>query len=222
MVPKFSRRPADWLAAMPSARRVCSISSFISRAAPAAGADSADRAGGMKAVIVMSRIDRFGDFGLHFHRDLVGGQHVEARAAVAFAQREHGRQCRCSGVREQSIDPIFRDGELRIVVIIGVHRDSVGKCSKTRWKFEIRADHGAAASRTAERFEIMRSNRPDSAALPASARPRPSRIERLPSRVTSAGISWFRVSTMNSATRRVRDVSAGMRRFPYEKAGLIP
>jgi hypothetical protein len=38
MVPKFSRSPADWLAPMPSARRVCSTFSFIMRAAPAAAA----------------------------------------------------------------------------------------------------------------------------------------------------------------------------------------
>ncbi|MNC85159.1 hypothetical protein D3C83_07440 [compost metagenome] len=36
MVPKFSRRPADWLAPMPMARRVCSRLSPIMRAAPAA------------------------------------------------------------------------------------------------------------------------------------------------------------------------------------------
>jgi hypothetical protein len=39
IVPKFSRKPADWLAASPSARRTCSTSSFINRDAPAAAAN---------------------------------------------------------------------------------------------------------------------------------------------------------------------------------------
>ncbi len=38
MVPKFSRSPADWLAPMPSARRVCSTFKPSMRDAPAAAA----------------------------------------------------------------------------------------------------------------------------------------------------------------------------------------
>jgi len=46
----------------------------------------------------------------------------------------------------------------------------------------------------------LRTSWPDSATLPASASPMPSRMERLPRRTTSAGMSDARVPTMNSAT----------------------
>src|SRR6266545_4584024 len=66
-------------------------------------------------------------------------------------------------------------------------------------------------------FKYVRTICPDSAALPASARPRPSRIERLPKCITSRGMSRLFVRTMNSATSAVREEGEVMRGFRKEE-----
>ncbi len=109
----------------------------------------------MEAVIVMARVDRLRQLGLDFDRKLVSGQHVEPGAVVALAQREHRRQHGRGGVGKQSVDAVLGDRELRVVVIVGVHRDPVGERGETRGHFHISADHGAAfVGRKAERPEI--------------------------------------------------------------------
>ena len=56
-----------------------------------------------------------------------------------------------------------------------------------------------------ERYE--RTSLPDSAALPASASPMPSRIERFPRCITSRGIARGFTATTKRATSAVRDES---------------
>ena len=86
----------------------------------------------METVVVVARVDRLGDLGLDFHRDLVGGQHVEPGAVADLAQRQRRRQRRRGGVGEQPVDAVLGDRELGVVVIVGVDRDAVGEGGEAR------------------------------------------------------------------------------------------
>ncbi len=115
----------------------------------------ADRCGRMEAVVVVPGVDGLRQLGFRLDGKLVGGEHVQARAIVALAQRQHRRQRRGGGVREQAVDPVFGNGELRVVVIIGVDGDAVRERGEARRHFHGGTDDGRAlVGRNAERLEI--------------------------------------------------------------------
>ena len=76
--------------------------------------------------------------------------------AVALSQREHRGQRGRSRMREQAIHAILRDRQLRVVVVVGVDRDAVGKRRKARRQLERRSDDRAAAvGRAAKGAQIL-------------------------------------------------------------------
>ena len=73
-------------------------------------------------------------------------------------------------MREQSVNAVLGDGELRVVVIVGVDRHAVRKCRETRRQTRIAADDGAARIRgDAQRIEVAAD---DPAGLRSGARQR--------------------------------------------------
>src|SRR5690242_5630976 len=66
-----------------------------------------------------------------------------------------------------------------------------------------------ASDDDANELKYRRTNGPISETEPASAKPKPSRMDFRPSASTSAGISSYLVLTMNSATYFVRPGAAG-------------
>ena len=58
-------------------------------------------------------------------------------------------------MRQEPVHPVPGDGELRVVVIVGVYRDAVRKRGEAGRQFHAGADDGAAAlAAAAERFQI--------------------------------------------------------------------
>ena len=96
------------------------------------GADRAAGRGAVEALLVMARQDRLGHLAFDFDADLIRGHQVAAAPPVALGERQHRRQRRRGGMRQQAIDAILRHRELRVVVIVGVDRDPVGERCKTR------------------------------------------------------------------------------------------
>jgi len=86
---EFSRSPADWLAASPSARRVRSrIEAEAGERRPRRRRACRCR-GRVKAVLIVGRVDRLGDLGLDFDADLVRGEDVAPERPSRSPEREH-------------------------------------------------------------------------------------------------------------------------------------
>ncbi len=155
IVPKFSRRPGG-LARADAERAAGGLAIEPEEAGGSRG--SPDRPAGrraVEAVLVVPRQDRFGDLAFDFDADLVGGHHVPAAATIALRQRQHGRQRRRGRMREQSVDTVLRDRELRVVVVVGVYRETVRERGEARGQAHAGADHDAAVlARDAERREV--------------------------------------------------------------------
>ena len=117
--------------AMPSARRVCSTSRPMQSRRSRRGADRAHRGGRVKAVVVVARIDRFGDLASRLprrsdtrHEHVEPGRLSRSPSASAAGSDRRGR------MREQSVDAILGDRELRVVVVVGVDRDPFANAAK--------------------------------------------------------------------------------------------
>ena len=139
MEPKFSRRPPASAAAMP---RACAVFVGVQPAQFCAGggaAEGADGSGGVEAVVVVPGRDGLGDLAFDFDAHVIGREQVLPGAASRFAERERRRKHGDGGMREQSVDAIFGDGELRVVVIVGVDEDAVGEGGEARRRLSARS-----------------------------------------------------------------------------------
>ena len=100
------------------------------------GGGRANRAacrGAVKSLLVVTRQDRLRDLAFHLDADLIRRQKIAAAAPIALRERQHGRQRRRRGVRQESVHAILRGRELRVVVIVGVDRNAVRKrCEASR------------------------------------------------------------------------------------------
>jgi hypothetical protein len=111
----------------------------------------------VEPVLIVPWQDRFGHLAFDFDADLIGRHHVAAGKPVALGKRQHRRQCGRRRMREQAVHPILQDGELRIVVIVGVDRHTVGERREARrHRRAVAADDRAspAGPRQAERTKI--------------------------------------------------------------------
>ena len=99
----------------------------------------------MEAVLIVARRDRLRHFRFDLEADVVGQQQIFTRGVLGFRNRERGRQARCRRMRQQAIDAILRNRELRIVVVIRMHADAVRESCKTLRHMLRRADHGRVA-----------------------------------------------------------------------------
>src|SRR6185295_17006044 len=85
------------------------------------GADRAARRRAVKALLVMPGEDRLGHLAFDLDADLIGGHQVAAAPMIALGKRQHRWQCGGRRVGEQAVDAVFRDRELRVVVVVGVY-----------------------------------------------------------------------------------------------------
>ena len=108
------------------------------------GADRPTRRGAVKTLLIVPRQDRFGDFAFDFDADLIREHQIRSAAPVTLGEREHRRQRGRGRVREQAVDAVLGNRELRVVVIVGVNREAVGECGETRGHSQLAADNGAA------------------------------------------------------------------------------
>ena len=72
-----------------------------------------------------------------------------------------GDRRRRGRMRQQAVHAVLGDGELRVVVIVGVNRHAVRKCRETRRQTRSAADDGAAGlRRESERIEVAADDSP--------------------------------------------------------------
>ena len=90
--------------------------------------------GSVKSVLIVPWRDGFCNLALHFHANLVRQQQVLPASAGHFGRGQRGGKHTDRRVDQQAIDPVLRDSQLRVVEVIHVNRDPVGKCSKPGWK----------------------------------------------------------------------------------------
>ena len=84
-------------------------------------------------------------------------------------------------MRQQAVDAVLGRRELRVVEIVGVDRNAVGKSGEARVSFHGRSDDaGLACSVTPSDFTYCRTRGAMTDADPARARPKPSSIDFLP------------------------------------------
>ena len=103
-------------------------------------------AGGMKSVIVVAGIDRFGDFGLDFHAKVIRQHEILAGALGELADGEGGSERSDARMGQQAVDAILGHGKLRIVEIVGVNGNAIRKGGKPRRRLHARADNGGLAA----------------------------------------------------------------------------
>ena len=188
MVPKFSRRPADWLPAIDSARGGRLGVEAHELRGGGRGREGAAGGGGVEAGLVVPRVDRLGDLALHLDAEMVGEHHGGAARAGRLADGERGRKRRRGRMREEAVDAVRRHRELGVVVVVRMDADAVGEgrearrdlaaCCRSRWTGPAPRLRSARCRRTSS---------PLFATEPDSARPRPSRIDFLPRATTSGG-----------------------------------
>ena len=174
MVPKFSRRPADWLPAMRQrARGRLGVEAHQLRGRRRRREGAAGR-GGVEAGLVVARVDRLGDLALDLDAEMVGEHDVAAVGARRLADGERGRQRRRGRMRQEAVDAVRRDGELGVVIVVGMDADAVGEGGEARRDLEAGCrsrsrDRRRAQGRRGGGARARRSSRPS----PDSARPMP-------------------------------------------------
>ena len=72
---------------------------------------------------------------------MVGEHDVATALAQRLADGERGGQGRRRRMREQAIDPVGGDRELRVVIVVGVNSHAVGERREARRDLQVRADH---------------------------------------------------------------------------------
>ncbi len=96
-----------------------------------------------------------GDLALDFNAHVIGREQVLPGAASRLTQRECRRKHGDGGMREQSVDAILGDGELGVVVIVGVDEVAVGEGGESRREFLRGADHRALARARSKRLNVF-------------------------------------------------------------------
>ncbi len=109
------------------------------------GADRTAGRGAVEALLIVARHDRLGHLAFDLDADLIRGHQITAAPTIPLGERQRGRQRRRRRMGEQAVDAILGNGELRVVVVIGVDRNAVGECREARGKPQFASDHGAAA-----------------------------------------------------------------------------
>ena len=95
----------------------------------------------MKAGLVVPRIDRLRDLAFDLDAEVIGKLDITARGFPGLADGQRGGQCRRGRVRQQAVDTRLGDGQLGVVVVVGVDRDTVGERGKARGQLQAGADH---------------------------------------------------------------------------------
>ncbi len=108
------------------------------------GADRAAGRGAVEPVLVVARQDGFGNLAFDFDADLIRRHEIAAALPVPLGERQRRRQRRCRRMREQPVHAILGDGELSVVVVVGMDRDAVGERREARGQAHVTSDHGAA------------------------------------------------------------------------------
>src|SRR6267378_4043629 len=96
------------------------------------GAKWPARPSGVKSILVVAGRDSFRDLTLHLDAHMIGQRQLLSGNATPFGECEDGRKHGYGRVHEQAIDTVLGDGELRIVEIIRVNRDTVHKRGEAR------------------------------------------------------------------------------------------
>src|SRR5258708_32661662 len=94
----------------------------------------------MKTLVVMTGRNRFGNFAFNFHADVVREHEIFSRSLSQLRDREGWREDSNRRMREETVNAILCRGKLRIVEIVSVNRDSVGKCREPRERLHPSAD----------------------------------------------------------------------------------
>ena len=150
----------------------------------------------MKTICVVPWVDRFGNFGFNFNRDVIRGEHLEPGTIIALAQCQHRRQRWRGRVREQTVDAIFRNRQLRVVVVVCMHRNAVGEGGKSRRHFQVRADDRAASGGgDAERLKVSAYDAPGFGGIARKRQTQPIQDGALAQMHHIGGnLRWLRVS----------------------------
>ena len=109
-------------------------------------AEGADRAGGMEAFLVVTRMNRLGDLALDFEAGQERLEKFRARHALPLADGERGRQRRHGRMRQQPEDAVGARGELRIVPVERVAARAVEQRRRRRAGAECGSGPNAVAS----------------------------------------------------------------------------
>jgi hypothetical protein len=102
-------------------------------------------ASGMKTVAIVAREDGLGDLAFHFHSDVIGEQQIAPSLAFRLRRCQRGSQGCHGRMSEKPIYAVFRNGQLGIVIVVGVDRDAIEKSRKARRGFHGSADHRGIA-----------------------------------------------------------------------------
>ena len=112
-------------------------------------------AGGMKALIVMTGRNGLGNLAFNFHADVVGQHQIFSRSPSQLTDCECWREHSHRGVREKAVNAVLRRGQLRIVEIIGVNGNSVGKRREARMRLHCGANDAGLHIAHPKRLHIL-------------------------------------------------------------------
>src|SRR5258708_20086696 len=109
----------------------------------------------MKTLVVMTGRNRFGNFAFNFHADVVREHEIFSRSLSQLRDREGWREYSNRRLREETVNAILCRGKLRIVEIVSVNRDSVGKCREPRVRLHPSADDAGLHIAQAKRLHVL-------------------------------------------------------------------
>ena len=93
----------------------------------------------MEALVVVTRVDRFGDLGFDLDSDHVGEEHVGAGPSTRLPERKRRRQHGSRRMRQEAIHAIGQGGELCVVVVIPMNRQTIEERGKSGWNAQRRS-----------------------------------------------------------------------------------
>jgi hypothetical protein len=112
----------------------------------------------MKPILIVPWRNGFGDLALDFHPEVIGEHEIPPTESAALGQREGGRQYRYRWMHQQAVDAVLRRRELRVVEVIGVHRDPVDQRRQLGRAGAPCADHRRHAARAGKSVEVAGAN----------------------------------------------------------------
>ena len=102
--------------------------------------------------------DRLRNLACHLDADMVGKHQFPARLRSGFRHAQSGGKNVRGRVGQQPVDAVLGYGQLRIVIIVGMDPDAIGKRGESDWRLHRGTDHGGFRFGDTQRLQISASD----------------------------------------------------------------
>ena len=111
---------------------------FAGRTGAGEGATGGRR---VKTSLIVARVNGLRDLALNLHTELIGQKDICTRCIQSLALGNGRWQSGRGGVSQQTIDTVFGDGELCVVIVVCVNANAVGEGCESGGGLDVGSEH---------------------------------------------------------------------------------